>query len=225
MVSESRIFIYPVFCSAKTKSSGRRAPGQDRGASPCLRRRGEQLPAAWKTFEFVKSAVAELEAGAGHEVGHDPRDQHFVRLRLRHDARGGVHGDAADIPAPDLDFAGMQSGAQRQADLLGGRPERQRAADRASRPIDVARTPSPVDLIRDPRCFSTICLANWSWLSSKRRHVLSPASAAVRVESTISVNSNVAKTRSSSVAAPSRAPVTNSSMSPSIASTSPYQKA
>ena len=34
-----------------------------------------------------------------------------------------MHGDAADIPSPDLDFAGMKAGADGEADLPDGRTE------------------------------------------------------------------------------------------------------
>ena len=77
-----------------------------------------------------------------------------------HDASCGVNGNAADIPTSQFDLAGMQTGAQGQADLLGGRPERQRASDRASGPVERRENAVAGDLIRDPRCFSTICLAN-----------------------------------------------------------------
>ena len=35
-----------------------------------------------------------------------------------HDASCGVNGNADDIPTSQFDLAGMQTGAQRQADLL-----------------------------------------------------------------------------------------------------------
>src|SRR5208337_2330465 len=101
-----------------------------------LGRRGEQVPPSWEALEFIRTALGKLQARAGDEIRHDSRYENFFRLALRHDASGRVHGDAADVPAPEFDFAGMETGAQGQADLLGGRPERQRASDRAPRPIE-----------------------------------------------------------------------------------------
>jgi hypothetical protein len=43
-----------------------------------------------------------------------------------------VNGDAADIPASDLNFAGVQTRPQRQSDLQGGGAERQGAPDGAT---------------------------------------------------------------------------------------------
>src|SRR6478752_1457356 len=97
---------------------------------------GEQIPSARKPLELVRSPFGEAQARAGDEVGYDPRYQDFVRLRLRHDARGGMDGYAPDVMAPDLDFAGMKARAQRQSDLLRGRPERQGTAYGAARSIE-----------------------------------------------------------------------------------------
>ena len=47
-----------------------------------------------------------------------------------------MHGDAADIPTPDFDFAGVKTRANGQADLPCGRSERESAANRAARPIE-----------------------------------------------------------------------------------------
>ena len=43
--------------------------------------------------------------GTGYKIGHDARYQHFSRLRLCHDARCRVNGDAADVAATRLDFS------------------------------------------------------------------------------------------------------------------------
>ncbi len=47
-----------------------------------------------------------------------------------------MHRDAADVPASDFDFAGVEARAQRQADLPCRGAERQRAAHRARRPVE-----------------------------------------------------------------------------------------
>src|SRR5258707_10192943 len=47
-----------------------------------------------------------------------------------------MNGNAADVAAPDLDFTGVEAGAERQADLPGGGAERQRAAHGAAGSIE-----------------------------------------------------------------------------------------
>ena len=96
----------------------------------------EQIPSARKPLELMRSTFGETQARAGDEIGYDPRYQDFVRLRLRHDARGGMDGYATDVPAPDFDFAGMEARAQRQSDLLCGGPKRQSTADSPARSIE-----------------------------------------------------------------------------------------
>jgi hypothetical protein len=81
---------------------------------PCLTR---------KTLEFKRTALGKFQACAGDEIGDHPRDQNFVRAGLRHHPGGGVNGYTADIPASQLDLAGVEARAQRQTDLLGGPAE------------------------------------------------------------------------------------------------------
>jgi hypothetical protein len=90
----------------------------------------------------MRTPFGEFEAGAGDEIGDYPGNKNFARRTMRHDARGGVHGDAADIPASQFDLAGVQTGAQRQADLLAMVFKRQRASHRSAGPSKVARIPS-----------------------------------------------------------------------------------
>jgi hypothetical protein len=66
-----------------------------------------------------------------------------------------MNGYTPDVPASDFDFAGMKARAQRQSDLLRDRFERQCTPDSAARSIESRQMPSPVDLIRVPRCLST----------------------------------------------------------------------
>ncbi len=47
-----------------------------------------------------------------------------------------MNGYAPDVPASDLDFAGVKTRAQRQSNLLRGRSERQSTADGAARSVE-----------------------------------------------------------------------------------------
>jgi hypothetical protein len=47
-----------------------------------------------------------------------------------------MHGDAADIPTPDFDFACVKTRANGQADLPCGRSERESASDAAGRLVE-----------------------------------------------------------------------------------------
>ena len=84
----------------------------------------------------MRSAPRERQTGACDEVGDDPRHYDFVGLRLGHDARGRMHGDAADVPIPDFDFAGVKTRANRQADLFCGRSESESTTDGAGRSVE-----------------------------------------------------------------------------------------
>jgi hypothetical protein len=57
------------------------------------------------------AAVAEAQAGAGHQVLHGARYQNLTGTGERGDARTNVNGNAADIVANNLALAGMQAGA------------------------------------------------------------------------------------------------------------------
>ncbi|MEH2519115.1 hypothetical protein V1279_004688 [Bradyrhizobium sp. AZCC 1610] len=66
---------------------------------------------AGNAFEIERAAFRKLESGAGDKIGYNARHKNLVRAALRHDARGGVHRDPADILAPYLDFAGVKASA------------------------------------------------------------------------------------------------------------------
>ena len=53
-----------------------------------------------------------------------------------HDASGSVNGNTADIPTSQFDLAGMQTGAQRQADLLAHGFKSQRAPHRSAGAVE-----------------------------------------------------------------------------------------
>jgi hypothetical protein len=61
-----------------------------------------------------------------------------------------VHRYAADIPAPDFNLTGMQTGAERQADLLCGCSERQSAANGATRSVESRQNAVPCRLDQNP---------------------------------------------------------------------------
>ena len=89
----------------------------------------------------MRSALREFQPGPCHEVRDNSGNENFVGLRVRHDASRRVHRNSADIPAPDFNFAGMETGARRQANLFGRRAKRQRAANCAARSIKRRQNP------------------------------------------------------------------------------------
>ena len=93
-----------------------------------------------------------------------------------------------------------------------------RSGLRGPGPSNVARNPSPIVLTSRPLKRASASRTTRWCPSSTSRQRWSPSSAAVRVESTMSVNRTVASIRSGSGAW--RAPVRNSSISPSVRSTS-----
>jgi hypothetical protein len=70
---------------------------------------------AGNTFEFERAAFRKFEPSAGDKIGYNARHKKLVCAALRHHARGGVHRDPADILIPQLDFACVHAGAQRDA--------------------------------------------------------------------------------------------------------------
>ena len=89
----------------------------------------------------MRSALGEFQPGPCHKVRDNSGNENFVRLGERHDASCGVNGNAADIPTSQFDLAGMQTGAQRQADLFRRRAKSQRAANCAARSIEGRQNP------------------------------------------------------------------------------------
>src|SRR5712691_1020689 len=59
----------------------------------------------------MQTAVAEAQARASDEVAHRARHQRLAGFGHRGDARGDMHGNAADIVAFQLDLAGVESAA------------------------------------------------------------------------------------------------------------------
>ena len=110
----------------------------------------------------MRSALGKRQTRSRNKIRDNSRYQNFIGKRLGHHAGSCMHSDAADIPSPDFDFASVKAGADGEAYLADRRGECQRAAHRPRRAIEGRQDPSPVDLTRVPRCFSTICDASSS---------------------------------------------------------------
>ena len=98
------------------------APGACRtgaGARP-PRRPGEQLPVAREPLELAVAAILECDPRAGDEILHRARNEHLAGLRLRCDARSGVHRDPGDLSVDELTLARVQAGPDLEAELAHG---------------------------------------------------------------------------------------------------------
>src|SRR5687768_5267610 len=69
----------------------------------------EQRPAAVDAAQLAHAALLEAEAGADHGAVDGPRHEHLSGCRERRDARGDVHGHAADVVADHLALAGVET--------------------------------------------------------------------------------------------------------------------
>src|SRR5690242_2826616 len=81
-----------------------------------LTARRKQVPLSRQALHLEGAALGEFQSGAGDEIGDDARHQHLVRSRMRHHARCGVYGDAADILAAQLNLTGVQARAHVKPD-------------------------------------------------------------------------------------------------------------
>ena len=66
----------------------------------------------------MRSALRKLQACPRHKVRYNSRNKNLAGLRLSHNTSCRMHRYTADIPAPDFNLSGMQTSAERQADLL-----------------------------------------------------------------------------------------------------------
>lgn len=82
------------------------------------------------------SSLGELQASSRNQVGNNSGDQHLSRLRLGHHTSRRVNGDTADIATSDFNFACMQTGPERQTDLVRCCAKRQCASYRAPGAIE-----------------------------------------------------------------------------------------
>jgi len=146
----------------------------------------------------------EVEARPRHQIFDRARDEDLVGPGEAGDPRADVNRDPGDASRDDLDLAGVEAGPHLQTKGAYGVADRACTMDRSARAVEGGEEP-----------VSRSC----SPISERQR--ASPISAARLVDSTMSVNMTVASTRVGSGVW--RAPVKNSSVSATIASTSPTQ--
>jgi hypothetical protein len=60
------------------------------------------MPLAGNALECVGTAILEVKPGAGDEVLHRARDEHFAGLREGSNASAAVHCDPGELIANDL---------------------------------------------------------------------------------------------------------------------------
>ena len=173
----------------------------------------------------MRSALREFQPCPCHEVRDNSGNENFVRLRVRHDASGRVHRYSPDIPASDFNFAGMETGARRQANLFRRRAKRQGAANCAA--LSIKRRQNPVAGRLDKSTAMLCDRLNGQLIVTVQQS--SPRLIAYRSRVTRKIDDirkqHRGEMRSRSPDELSRCPVTNSSMSPSNASTSPVKRA
>src|SRR5688500_10516497 len=64
----------------------------------------------------MAAAVVEAEARAGREVAHRCRHEDLARVGCRLDPGGDVDGETADVSGADVALAGVEAGADLQAE-------------------------------------------------------------------------------------------------------------
>src|SRR5262249_54418227 len=94
------------------------------------RDRGDETPWCVDTFEVVRSAVFEAQAGPDHEVPHRGGRQHLVFASKRAHSRGDVNRDTREIVTVDLALAGMDPGPNGKARRREGGTDGECAAHR-----------------------------------------------------------------------------------------------
>src|SRR2546427_6086512 len=70
----------------------------------------EEMPFTRHAFERVGTAILETKTRPGHQVLDRAGDEHLTALGECGHARADVNGDAAELIADDLAFAGVQTG-------------------------------------------------------------------------------------------------------------------
>ena len=78
-------------------------------------RHGVEVPLARDTFELVIAAVGECEAGSGDEVSDGAGYEDFAGLCQSGDTRADRDSYASDLAVGNFAFAGVQSGANLDA--------------------------------------------------------------------------------------------------------------
>jgi hypothetical protein len=83
------------------------------------------------------------EAGADREILDSLRHEHLAWRRTRRYTCADRDGDPSDLRVDQLDFACMDTNSHCDTQGLDGVDNRTRAADRAGRPVERAKKPSP----------------------------------------------------------------------------------
>src|ERR1051325_8392274 len=126
--------------TATTSGAARRWSGCSRcgctGRSETAGAERVQPPLAGHALQRGRPAILELEPRAGNEIAHGARDEHLSRARLTGDARADVDGDAGQLVADDLAFAGVDARPDLQPDTADGVDRRSGTANRARRPVE-----------------------------------------------------------------------------------------
>src|SRR5205823_12349965 len=104
---------------------------RSRSERPRLAPELEQRPAARHTFELVESALLEREGTAHDGAEYGARHEYLSVCCQPADARGDVHGHAADVLADQLALARVHPDAHVYAQLARGFGDCERAATRA----------------------------------------------------------------------------------------------
>jgi hypothetical protein len=96
----------------------------------------QQLPGAGHAAQLDAAAVLEAGARADHQVTHGARDKDFARAGLAEDPRSDVYRDSADVGVQQLALAGVDAGADLDAQCLGVSPQGLGAADGLRRAVE-----------------------------------------------------------------------------------------
>jgi len=170
-------------------------------------------------LEAMDAALHEAQARSRDQIFQSAGDQHLARVRRGGHAGADVHGDAAHVVAPQLALAGVQAGADIEAERAQRPADGQRTAHRACGTVE-GREEAVARRVNLPAAEAAQLLAYGGVVPLEQ---VAPGAVAepggVLRGATMSVNNTVASTRSSSTTG--RAPVRNSSIGASIASTSP----
>src|SRR5918912_4581027 len=128
----------PSGCSITCRWPGHGSPSTSTSATWIGRTSASRidLPRPGDALQLVLAALLEGDPGAGDEVAHRARDEHLARPRERRDARPRVDGDPAHLPVRELALAGVQAGAQLDAEPPHRLLDRVGGADRPRRPVE-----------------------------------------------------------------------------------------
>src|SRR5207247_2157951 len=96
----------------------------------------KELPVPRDSFQRVDATVRELDSRPSDQIRNRARDEYLPRPGGRPDARTDVDGDAADVVADQLAFAGVETGAHLDPKVAHCVTRRARAADRAGGPVE-----------------------------------------------------------------------------------------